>query len=81
MEVSTITSELMILIVKALTNTYPELNLDATLISSTSAYLFLVLGELGNDPAERTVPSVDPANLNQVILAEGNTKCKRTQII
>jgi hypothetical protein len=32
----------------------------------------LVLGELENDPAERTVPSVDPANLNQVILAEGN---------
>ena len=32
----------------------------------------VVLGELGNDPAERTVPSVDPANLNQVILAEGN---------
>ncbi len=31
----------------------------------------VVLGELGNDPAERTVPSVDPANLNQVILAEG----------
>ena len=28
--------------------------------------------ELENDPAERTVPSVDPANLNQVILAEGN---------
>ena len=25
----------------------------------------------GKDPAERTVPSVDPANLNQVILAEG----------
>jgi hypothetical protein len=31
----------------------------------------LVLGELGNDPAERTVPSVDPMNLNQIILAEG----------
>lgn len=31
----------------------------------------VVLGELGNDPAERTVTSVDPANLNQVILAEG----------
>jgi hypothetical protein len=31
-----------------------------------------VLGELEKDPAERTVPSVDPVNLNQVILAEGN---------
>ncbi len=30
-----------------------------------------VLGELENDPAERTVAAVDPANLNQVILAEG----------
>ncbi len=36
------------------------------------SFSFSVLGELGNDPAERTVPSVDPANLNQVILAEGN---------
>jgi hypothetical protein len=31
----------------------------------------VVLGELGYDPAERTVASVDPVNLNQVILAEG----------
>ena len=33
--------------------------------------IVLVLGELENDPAERTVAAVDPANLNQVILAEG----------
>ncbi len=37
-----------------------------------ASLLFLVLGELGNDPAERTVASVDAMNLNQVILAEGN---------
>jgi hypothetical protein len=37
-----------------------------------SGIFSVVLGELGNDPAERTVTSVDPANLNQVILAEGN---------
>jgi hypothetical protein len=37
-----------------------------------SGIFSVVLGELGNYPAERTVTSVDPANLNQVILAEGN---------
>jgi hypothetical protein len=36
-----------------------------------------VLGELENDPAERTVPSVDPANLNQVILAEGKQNANK----
>jgi thiamine transporter len=36
-----------------------------------SCIFSIVLGELGYDPAERTVTSVDPANLNQVILAEG----------
>jgi hypothetical protein len=31
-----------------------------------------VIGELGNDPAERTANgAVDPMNLNQIILAEG----------
>jgi len=39
---------------------------------------FLVLGELGNDPAERTVPSVDPMNLNQIILAEGKNSLNTT---
>ena len=38
----------------------------------------LVLGELGNDPAESTVPAVDPLNLNQVILAEGKTQVSTT---
>jgi len=33
-----------------------------------------VLGELGNDPAERMLSGIDPANLNQVILAEGKHK-------
>ena len=42
-------------------------------------YFGAVLGELGNDPAERTVSSVDPMNLNQVILAEGNMNAKRNQ--
>jgi hypothetical protein len=47
--------------------------LKKKLICNITALLFSVLGELGNDPAERTVPSVDPMNLNQVILAEGKT--------
>jgi hypothetical protein len=34
---------------------------------------FSVLGELGNDPAERTVAAVDPLNLTQIILAKGKT--------
>jgi len=34
--------------------------------------ILAVLGELGIDPAERMLSGIDPLNLNQVILAEGN---------
>ncbi len=48
-------------------------------ICSYMTYFGAVLGELVNEPAERTVASVDPVNLNQVILAEGNMNAKRNQ--
>jgi hypothetical protein len=50
-----------------LKNGFSKTNMDK------EVYLFCSWGA-GNDPAERTVLSVDPLDLNQVILAEGKHK-------